>query len=327
MLRVRFHGRGGQGMKTASRILGSAAFHTGYVVQDAPVYGAERRGAPMTAFTRVATAPIWERGPITRPDLVVVADDTLLTEPAAQPLAGCDSGCTLLLNSGREAGGLQSMITHGGRLLMADFTTLALSMTQTLASLSTALGIAAACLVGLSLEPSLAALDDELAPAHLTPSQRAANMQLARAVYTQACAWTPVRGRPVDPEAPAVPLVEVSFAPPAQAAPSIYAIANSPQRQTGSWRQFRPVLHREHCTRCWLCFVWCPEAAIVLDANDYPVVDYTVCKGCLLCAHECPTQAFSIEKEGGEERPPGATASAQGGFATFRPHSGGKEVR
>jgi 2-oxoacid:acceptor oxidoreductase delta subunit (pyruvate/2-ketoisovalerate family) len=79
-------------------------------------------------------------------------------------------------------------------------------------------------------------------------------------------------------------------------------MVNSPQRQTGSWRQFRPVLHREKCTRCWLCFVWCPEAAISLDADDYPVVDYTVCKGCLLCAHECPTQAFSIEKEGGAER-------------------------
>src|SRR6516164_3737498 len=43
MLRIRFHGCGGQGMKTASRILGAAAFHAGYVVQDAPVYGAERR--------------------------------------------------------------------------------------------------------------------------------------------------------------------------------------------------------------------------------------------------------------------------------------------
>ena len=56
MLRIRFHGRGGQGMKTASRILGSAAFQAGYVVQDSPVYGAERRGAPMAAFTRMARA-------------------------------------------------------------------------------------------------------------------------------------------------------------------------------------------------------------------------------------------------------------------------------
>jgi pyruvate ferredoxin oxidoreductase gamma subunit len=301
-------------MKTASRILGSAAFHAGYMVQDSPVYGAERRGAPMAAFVRLATEPIWERGAITRPDLVVVADDTLLSEPAAQPLAGCDSGCTLLLNSPRDARTLQSMVTHGGRLLVADFTTLALSMTQTLASLSTALGMAAAGLIGLSLEASLAGLDEELASAHLTPSQQAANVQLAHAVYTQGHAWEPVQARHDAPETAAVPLVEMTCAPPVQVAPSVYAIANSPQRQTGNWRQFRPVLQREQCTRCWLCFVWCPEAAISLDADDYPVVDYTVCKGCLLCAHECPTQAFSIEKERGEERP-------------LRPRSGEKEVR
>lgn len=83
MLRIRFHGRGGQGMKTASRPLGSAAFHAGFVVQNAPVYGAERRGAPMAAFTRIAQTPILERGAIVQADLVVVADDTLLTETVA----------------------------------------------------------------------------------------------------------------------------------------------------------------------------------------------------------------------------------------------------
>ena len=71
MLRIRFHGRSGQGMKTASRILGSAAFHAGWTVQDAPVYGAERRGAPMTAFTRMARTPILERGAIVQADLGV----------------------------------------------------------------------------------------------------------------------------------------------------------------------------------------------------------------------------------------------------------------
>ncbi|NOT54190.1 MAG: 4Fe-4S binding protein [Deltaproteobacteria bacterium] len=81
------------------------------------------------------------------------------------------------------------------------------------------------------------------------------------------------------------------------AAPSIYALANSPQRHTGNWRQFRPVLHQELCTQCWICFVRCPEGAISLDANEYPVVDYDECKGCLLCVHDCPTQAFTTEKE------------------------------
>jgi len=73
MYRIRFHGRGGQGIKTASRILGTALFLEGYRVQDAPRYGAERRGAPIFAYVRAAHDVINERGIITRPDLVLVA--------------------------------------------------------------------------------------------------------------------------------------------------------------------------------------------------------------------------------------------------------------
>src|SRR5262249_53027607 len=111
MLRIRFHGRGGQGMKTASRVRGSAAFHAGLVVQDSSVYGAERRGAPMAAFTRIARTPIHERGAIARPDLVVVADDSLLADPAAQPLAGCDAARTVLINSAINDTALRSLVS------------------------------------------------------------------------------------------------------------------------------------------------------------------------------------------------------------------------
>lgn len=296
MFRIRFHGRGGQGMKTASRILGSAAFHAGFIVQDSPVYGAERRGAPMAAFTRIAREPIRERGTIARPDLVVVADDTLLTDPAAQPLAGCEAGCALLLNSTKEEAALQQIATFPGRLLKVDFAALALEKTHTLVSISTALGAAAACLVGLPFADTAAGLDDELA-SQLTATQYAAGVQLAQAAYDVAQTWEPLRERPNDTVVPAALLVEVTFDPPRVAVPSIYTVGNSPERKTGNWRQFRPVLHPELCTRCWICFVRCPEAAIALDVQDYPVVDYDQCKGCLLCVHECPTHAFTVEKE------------------------------
>lgn len=297
MWRIRFHGRGGQGMKTASRILGSAAFEAGFVVQDAPIYGAERRGAPMAAFTRVDRQAILERGVITQPDLLLVADDTLLAEPAAQPLAGCDQQSTLVLNSVHTQATLPALATYAGRLIVADFTSLVLEHTQTLAGLSTALGVAAACLLGLTRAEALAGLAAELSHTPLDPAQYHANVQLAEAVYALMQPWPrvtePVRGAAL----PEVPLVTVALAPPAQAAPSIYAIANSPERKTGSWRQFRPVLEPERCTRCWVCFVRCPEAAIALDAEQYPVIDYDVCKGCLLCAYECPTHALRVDKE------------------------------
>lgn len=297
MLRIRFHGRGGQGMKTASRILGSAAFHAGFVVQDSPLYGAERRGAPMSAFTRIAREPIRERGAIARPSLVVIADDTLPADPAAQPLLGCDSASTVLINSTKDELTLRNLgLQLTGRVLTADFTAMALESTRSLASLSVALGVATARLVGLTLEDALAGVEAELFST-LTAAQQVSNIELARATYARTATWEkiqePTESLAVAPSS----LVEVTFDPPRLAVPSIYAVGNSPERKTGSWRQFRPVLHPELCTRCWVCFVRCPEAAISLDANDYPVVDYDECKGCLLCVHECPTHAFTAEKE------------------------------
>ncbi len=103
MFRIRFHGRGGQGMKTASRILGSAFFMAGYEVQDAPRYGAERRGAPIFAYVRADSCAINERGNINHPDLVVVADDTLVGMPAAGVTQGVNENTLLLINSHESA--------------------------------------------------------------------------------------------------------------------------------------------------------------------------------------------------------------------------------
>ena len=107
MTAIRFHGRGGQGAKTASRILGTAAFLEGFVAQDSPVYGPERRGAPVSAYTRIAKEPIRERGVIVRPDLVVVADPSLIADTAARVLEGIDE----LIRISREAG-LPAEIYH-----------------------------------------------------------------------------------------------------------------------------------------------------------------------------------------------------------------------
>jgi pyruvate ferredoxin oxidoreductase gamma subunit len=288
LLRVRFHGRGGQGMKTASRILGSAAFASGYHVQDSPLYGAERRGAPMMAFTRLSSEPILERGAIERPHLVAVADDTLLDDPAAQPLAGCTAHTVVLVNQS----GAPSPLEGPGIALAYDFTAMVLEATGDLASLSTALAASAAKLLGLDDDAVIAAARQELPPAAV---QR--NVELARRVCDVARKWP--RVEPAEEEEGVSPaeVILPELEPPRRAAPSIYARGNTPARHTGSWRQFRPVLELDRCNRCWLCFVWCPDGAIGLEADDTPVVDYDVCKGCLVCAHECPTHAFRIERE------------------------------
>ncbi len=78
MYGVRIHGRGGQGAKTAARIIARACFLEGKETQDFAIYGAERRGAPIMSFVRIDDKRILTRGYITHPDLVAVMDETLL---------------------------------------------------------------------------------------------------------------------------------------------------------------------------------------------------------------------------------------------------------
>ena len=79
LIEIRWHGRGGQGAKTASLLLADAAFNTGKYIQGFPEYGPERMGAPITAYNRISDAPITIHSNIYEPDYVVVVDDTLLS--------------------------------------------------------------------------------------------------------------------------------------------------------------------------------------------------------------------------------------------------------
>ncbi len=78
LIEIRWHGRGGQGAKTASLLLADAAFNTGKYIQGFPEYGPERMGAPITAYNRISNSPIVIHSNIYEPDYVVVVDDSLL---------------------------------------------------------------------------------------------------------------------------------------------------------------------------------------------------------------------------------------------------------
>ena len=77
-IEIRWHGRGGQGAKTAALLLADVAFNTGMYVQGFPEYGPERMGAPITAYNRIGDTPIRAHSNIYTPDYVVVVDETLL---------------------------------------------------------------------------------------------------------------------------------------------------------------------------------------------------------------------------------------------------------
>jgi len=108
MIEVRFHGRGGQGAVTAARLLAEAAFLEGKHCQAFPFFGAERRGAPVLAFTRVDSRPIRLRTQVYEPNHVVVLDPTLLD--AVNVAAGLKRGGTIVLNAKAAPKGLVGKI-------------------------------------------------------------------------------------------------------------------------------------------------------------------------------------------------------------------------
>ncbi len=88
IIELRWHGRGGQGVKTAALLLADVAFVTGSFVQGFPEYGPERMGAPVTAYNRISRQPILLHSNIDEPDYVAVADETLLkTVPVTRGLS------------------------------------------------------------------------------------------------------------------------------------------------------------------------------------------------------------------------------------------------
>ena len=101
MVEIRWHGRGGQGAKTASLLLADAAFNTGKYVQGFPEYGPERMGAPITAYNRISDEPIRVHSNIYYPDFVVVVDDTLLE--AVDVTKGLKKEGAIVINSARSA--------------------------------------------------------------------------------------------------------------------------------------------------------------------------------------------------------------------------------
>ena len=78
---------------------------------------------------------------------------------------------------------------------------------------------------------------------------------------------------------------------------------NSADYETGTWRTSRPVWMEENCINCLSCWVFCPDSAIMVEDSKIAGIDYKHCKGCGICAHECPdkVKAYTMVQEGKEE--------------------------
>lgn len=297
MLRIRLHGRGGQGIKTASQILGTAAFQAGFQAQDFPLYGAERRGAPIVAYTRVDRDPILERGPISRPDILLIGDETLLEDPTALPLKGADSSTLLFINSTHAPNALKDHFSLPSLPVQADLTELCLKFIGHRKVLSTALAaVGAKLMTDIGLEHILEAVRIELGEGKINAEKLESNLALVEELFH---ALPSVRLDPKPETEPVEPnrQTQMALADITDAAPIILASGNMGLRKTGNWRTHRPVIDYEQCNYCGICYLRCPEGDVLLEKDGKPILDYEHCKGCLICAAECPKQAIEVIRE------------------------------
>lgn len=125
-IEIRFHGRGGQGAKTAAQLIVEAAMDEGKQVRAFPEYGPERSGAPMRTFARISKKPIVTNEPIIHPDVVVVIDPTLVSTPDV--LEGANKDSVLLVNSHAPAAKIKADIGFGGSVVSLNATKISLGL-------------------------------------------------------------------------------------------------------------------------------------------------------------------------------------------------------
>lgn len=119
IVEIRWHGRGGQGAKTASLLLADAAFNTGKYVQGFPEYGPERMGAPITAYNRISSERCTVHSNIYEPDFVVVVDETLIS--AVNVTAGLKETGAIVINSSKKPEELRPALKgYKGRVCTID---------------------------------------------------------------------------------------------------------------------------------------------------------------------------------------------------------------
>ena len=116
---IRWHGRGGQGAKTAALLLADVAFKKGKYVQGFPEYGPERMGAPITAYNRISSEPITVHSNIYEPDYVVVVDESLLE--SIDVTKGLSKNGAIIINSERSKEELMPMLhEYDGNVFTVD---------------------------------------------------------------------------------------------------------------------------------------------------------------------------------------------------------------
>jgi 2-oxoacid:acceptor oxidoreductase gamma subunit (pyruvate/2-ketoisovalerate family)/2-oxoacid:acceptor oxidoreductase delta subunit (pyruvate/2-ketoisovalerate family) len=270
MIGIRIHGRGGQGAVTASRLLATASYFDGKFSQAIPMYGTERRGAPLTAFVRIDDIRVRERELVHEPDIVIVLDELLSTQQSVAD--GLKEGGLLILNSSLppekvEIGGDIKIATVNATKIALETLKRPITNTAILGAFSKAAGF-----------PKLESLEKAILKQF--PSRIGElNIAAIRMSYDEVSEVKPATKKKVAVEKHAIHV-------------GGYGVL----KDVSSWRVFTPKVDLDKCTGCKACWLFCPETAFEWVDNR-PVIDYRKCKGCGICVNECLVKAIDFVRE------------------------------
>jgi 2-oxoacid:acceptor oxidoreductase gamma subunit (pyruvate/2-ketoisovalerate family)/2-oxoacid:acceptor oxidoreductase delta subunit (pyruvate/2-ketoisovalerate family) len=294
MFEVRFHGRGGQGAVMAAQALAEAAVIEGNYAVAFPFFGAERRGAPVLAFTRIDAKKIFSKTQVYSPDCVVVLDDSLLD--TIDVVSGLKPGGSVVINSKDRPEDIDLGVAIQTGAVNA--TSVALEILKAPITNTAILG-AFAKVTGIIKLDSLEEAIKRMFGEKLGEKVGERNALAARTAYERTVIGKSKWIKKLEPKKQWLPTYQEFPIGGALIEGKTDAGLIGPgsfiENKVMGWATFRPLRDKEKCTMCLLCWFYCPEGTIVRisDRGDL-MTNYDYCKGCGVCANECPVDAIKM---------------------------------
>jgi 2-oxoacid:acceptor oxidoreductase gamma subunit (pyruvate/2-ketoisovalerate family)/2-oxoacid:acceptor oxidoreductase delta subunit (pyruvate/2-ketoisovalerate family) len=289
IIEIRWHGRGGQGVVTCAELIAKAAIAEGKYAQSAPSFGPERRGAPVAAFLRISEKPIYLRSQIANPDIVVVLDPTILTLPDVT--AGIKKDAIFIANTNKLLEDVKYLLGVNVNLGVIDATKIALEIIRRPITNTTMLGSFVRATNIVKIESVKEQIKERF------PTNYEVNIKAMMRGYDELDMETDAN-RTVIKETQ-IKAKTVSALPKWRELPIGLTVkaGSAKQYKTGSWRSLVPITDASKCIKCGICWVYCPDSARYKMEDGTYETNFEYCKGCGICARECPTHCIIMQEE------------------------------
>lgn len=287
-IEIRWHGRGGQGAKTAALLLADVAFKTGKYVQGFPEYGPERMGAPITAYNRISSEPIRVHSNIYEPQYVVVVDESLI-EPV-HVTAGLAEDGAIIINTPKTPDEVRPLLKgYKGRVYTLDAKEI--SMKTLGKNFPNSPMLAAIVAVSGIMEEGPFLEDMRQSYQHKFAKKPEVIEGNHGSIKARLQGGNEVMRTDISKIHDNSKWTELT------PGNHVYGGGTSKAFNTGEWRTSTPVLDESKCVHCLLCAPVCPDSCIPVVSGKRLAFDLEHCKGCGICAYQCKFGAITM-KEG-----------------------------